>query len=244
MLTIAGGPCELLDAVRSLARKTVELVDITAHRGQHPRIGALDVVPFVPLRAGAMPDAVRARDDFARWAGAELALPCFLYGPLADRTVRTLPEVRRGAFRSMSPDHGPQRPHPSAGASAVGARTPLVAYNLWLTGGDTSVVLARRVASAIRRREVRALGLELEHGVQVSCNLVEPETVGPHHVYDEVAALLREADGAGVVRIERCELVGLVPRRVLEQVPASRRDQLGLSIEATIEARLEERGIS
>ena len=141
-----------------------------------------------------------ARDSFASWAGAELGLPCFLYGP-----ERTLPEVRRGAFSVLSPDAGPSDPHPTAGACAVGARRPLVAYNLWLESAGLDV--ARAIARSLRGPAVRALGLPVGDSVQVSMNLVDPLVVGPADVYDQVAA---------IARIARAELVGLVPRAVLD----------------------------
>jgi glutamate formiminotransferase / 5-formyltetrahydrofolate cyclo-ligase len=204
----------------------------------------VDVVPFVPLGVGRgaaeaadMMRAVSARDEFARWASAELGLPCFLYGPRPGGD-RSLPEVRRGAFRTLHPDAGPPVPHPTAGAVAVGARGLLVAYNLWIGGGDATV--ARSVAAAVRSPAVRALGFDLDGGVQVSCNLVEPLRVGPAQVHDAVEALL-EATGAGVTR---CELVGLLPEAVLVQVPSRRWSELGLDPGATIEARLGEQVVS
>lgn len=210
-------------ALKALARRTVELVDITGHRGAHPRLGALDVVPFVPLTGHDLAEAVSARDCFARWAADELGLPCFVYGPEAG-----LPDVRREAFKSRPPDFGPPRPHPTAGAACVGARHPLVAYNLWLA--DTDITLARRVARAIRSPELRALALRLGDHVQVSCNLVDPVKLGPAQVYDAVAEL---------AAVKRAELVGLVPASVLAAVPRDRWGQLDLSQDRTIEARLE-----
>jgi glutamate formiminotransferase / 5-formyltetrahydrofolate cyclo-ligase len=210
------------DAPRAVAREAVRLLDLRHHRGAHPRIGVLDVVPFVPLDDTPMRAAVAARDEFAAWAAAELRLPCFLYGP-----ERSLPEVRRDAFTALAPDTGPSRPHPSAGAVAVGARRLLVAYNLWLDGSDLAT--ARRLAAAVRGDGVRALGLAVGDEVQVSMNLVDPTRVGPATVWDRVAA---------EVPIARAELVGLVPRAVLEAVPERRWAQLDLAADRTIEARL------
>jgi len=224
--------------------------------GAHPRFGVVDVVPFVPLDtdagdhdrpAGSPPAAptgdrldaaIAARDAFAVWASETLGLPCFLYGPLAGGTGRSLPDVRRRAFRSLPPDFGPPAPHPTAGAAAVGARRPLVAYNLWLDGADAAV--ARTVASGLRSPQVRALGFDLAAGVQVSCNLLDPTSVGPAEVYDAVEALLRTAGPGGRHGgvIGRAELVGLVPAPVLERVPARRWAQLDLGPDRTIEARL------
>jgi glutamate formiminotransferase len=198
----------------------------------HPRFGALDVVPFVPLGSADLAEAVGARDRFAEWAGRALSLPCFLYGPLPGGAERTLPEVRRLAFGGLAPDAGPPRPHPSAGACAVGARPPLVAYNVWLEGADGA--LARRVAASVRGPEVRALGLVLAGAVQVSANLIRPEVVGPGRLYDQVEAAIA---GTGA-RVARAELVGLAPRSVLMAEPEERWGALGLSPGATIEARL------
>jgi glutamate formiminotransferase len=220
VFTLAGPEVE--DAVRSLAAAAVEAIDLRAHEGAHPRLGAVDVVPFVPLGATPFPEAVAARDRFAAWAGSSLHLPCFLYGP-----ERSLPDVRRNAFRSLPPDAGPAEPHPSAGACAVGARPVLVAYNVWLAEPD--IELARSIAAGLRGPAIRAIGLRVGEHVQVSMNLVAPSEAGPADAYDAVAAL------AGVAR---AELVGLVPAAVLAAVPERRWAELDLSDERTIEARL------
>jgi glutamate formiminotransferase len=220
VFTLAGDGLE--DAVRALAREAVTRLDLDAHQGVHPRIGVVDVVPFVPVAGSSMDEALAARGSFARWAGAELALPCFLYGP-----ERSLPEIRRGAFESIAPDTGPPRPHRTAGASAVGARTVLIAYNLWLAAAD--VTTAKTIAASLRSRSVRALGLQVGEQAQVSCNLVEPMLVGPAEVYDRVAA---------VAAVTRAELVGLAPLEVVRAVPRTRWRELDLSEERTIESRL------
>ncbi len=230
VLTLAGPDLEA--AVQALARRTVELIDLRHHHGVHPRLGALDVVPFVPLpdetgTAPTMADALAARDRFASWAADELGLPCFTYGP-----ERTLPEVRRRAFVDLAPDTGPAAPHPTAGACAVGARGVLVAYNLWLDTTDVSS--ARTVAAAVRGPHLRALGLATGGVTQVSCNLVDPTVLGPAAAYDAVAA----AAAPMHIAVTRAELVGLVPRSLVLAVPEARRAQLDLDLERTIEARL------
>ena len=217
----------------------MQLLSLGEHEGAHPRFGVVDVVPFVPLGPGGAPgpppcDAAPARDAFAAWAGAELGVPCFCYGPLADGSVRTLPDVRRHAFADLAPDAGPPVPHPLAGAMAVGARGVLLAWNLWLAGAGAA--LARRIAARLRSPEVRVLGFDLPSGAQVSCNLVDPLRVGPGAVFDRVEELLVE--GAPGALIARCELVGLAPAAVVEATPRARWAQLDLSPERTVEARL------
>jgi glutamate formiminotransferase len=223
VLTLAGDGVEA--AAQEVARTAVAILDLSNHTGAHPRIGVIDVVPFVPVVGSTIEDAIAARDAFAEWAGRELDLPCFLYGP-----ERSLPDVRRGAFTTLTPDSGPGSPHPTAGACAVGAREVLVAYNLWLATGDLAT--AEAIAKAIRSPAVRALGLQVGDAVQVSCNLVAPRDAGPAAIYDLVA---RSTD------VARAELVGLLPREVLLAVPMARWETLDLSEDRTIEARIEDR---
>jgi len=233
VITLGGAATE--QAAREVARRTVDLIDFSHHSGVHPRIGVLDVVPFVPLGPrgsapvdGDLAPALRARDDFANWAASDLGLPCFLYGP-----ERELPEVRRRAFVDLAPDRGPKSPHPTAGACAVGARFPLVAYNLWLSTADREV--AASIARQLRGDSVRALGLVVGDATQVSCNLLRPMQFGPAECYDAVERL----SAAYAVEVTRAELVGLVPAGVFVSTPPERRGQLDLDPDRTIEARLE-----
>jgi len=214
-------------AAHAVALASVLRLDINSHVGAHPRIGVLDVVPFVPLGRSRMADAIEARDQFAAWLGNELGVPCFVYGP-----ERSLPQVRRDAFGRLAPDTGPLGPHPTAGACAVGARPVLVAYNLWLREPDLS--RARKIAEALRGPAVRALGLGVGSQVQVSMNLIDPWVVGPAEVYDAVSEL---------AEISRAELVGLVPRSVIDSIDPSRWDSLDLGEDRTIEARLAANGL-
>ncbi len=292
VLTLAGPAASVQEAARSVAAAAVARLDLRTHRGVHPRIGVLDVVPFVALRRPSRPtpaarglsaewtgvregsylvpgplrDAVLARDRFAAWAGAVLGLPGFLYGP-----ERSLPELRRSAWRDLRPDTGPDLPHPTAGAAAIGARPVLVAYNLWLTPG-APLDVARQVARQVRGPGVRALGLAVGGGgrVQVSVNLTDPWQIGPGRLHDSVAAALDRApldrvapeppvglrsrgrsgggDDArarrpGLVGIDRAELVGLLPAGVLAAEAPHRWPELGLDPGATIEARLERAGL-
>lgn len=210
------------EAVRALAALAVRLIDLRRHSGVHPRIGAVDVVPFVALGNTNPKTALRARDDYGRWSAEHLGVPTFLYGP-----ERTLPEIRKYAFAGLSPDFGPPQPHRSAGATAVGARPVLVAYNLWLAKADLS--LAKKIASSLRSPAVRTLGLQVGSSVQVSMNLIDPTLVGPLEVFKQVATQ---------AQIERAELVGLMPEAVLHTIPETWWHTLDLSIERTIEYRI------
>jgi len=226
VLTLAGDGVE--DAARAVAAEAVARIDLRAHRGAHPRLGVVDVVPFVPLEGSTIDDAVAARDRFLAWAGSEtgLALPGFAYGP-----ERSLPEVRRSAFGALAPSAGPPTPHPTAGAVCVGARPVLVAYNVWLAAG-AGVDEARRVAAAVRvPGALRALGLDVGGRVQVSMNLVDPIRVGPASAFDAVRAL---------TAVEGAELVGLLPAAVLDAVAPERWEELDLGPSRTIERRLAE----
>jgi glutamate formiminotransferase len=236
VLTLAGAPDELLDSVQSLVQVAVDTLDLTDHTGVHPRFGVVDVVPFTPVGSTELAVAIEARDRLAIWAGAVLGVPCFLYGPMPDGGSRSLPAVRRGAFTTLRPDTGPDRPHASGGAMAVGARGPLVAYNLWVTG--LTPAETRAVAAKVRGGSLRALGLVVGEFTQVSCNLVDPDSLGPAEAYDRVATALPQG-----ARIVRAELVGLVPSSVLTRTAEDRWPELGLSAADALEARLADRAL-
>lgn len=224
-------------AVRRLATVAAEDLSLDGHDGVHPRLGAIDVVPFVAL-APTPPDiAVAAARAFARWLGATLHVPAFLYGA-ADPEGRTLPEVRRDAFTQRAPDAGPREPHPRLGATAVGARPPLVALNVELDRDD--LALAQLVARAVRERDgglpgVRALGLRLESRghAQVSLNLVDLDATG----LEPAATAVRHQLEAAGARVGRVELVGLLPAAALAACSAKFLEWSGLSADQTIEAR-------
>ena len=241
VLTLAGPLAAVEESARQVAAVAVDAIDLTAHRGVHPRLGAVDVVPFVPLRADdgtstSWEDVLAARGSFAAWAGAQLEVPCFFYGP-----ERTLPDVRRGAFTTLAPDTGPGRPHPTAGATAVGARNVLIAYNVWIAASepdamsaDDVATVARTLATRLRRPGLRTLGLTVDGGAQVSCNVVDPDRVTLTEVYDAVD---QGASSLGCAAL-RGELVGLLPDSALTAVPERRWSQLGLRAGDTIEFRL------
>jgi glutamate formiminotransferase len=234
---------EVEGAAVQLAEAVAREVDPSWRDGVHPRLGALDVVPFVALSGTpeARANAVRNALSFAGWLADTLDMPTFLYGD-ADPEERPLPRVRRDAFVRRAPDYGPAEPHPRLGATAVGARPVLVAVNCELDRNDLD--LARRIAHDVRERGgglqgVRALGFELasRRRAQVSLNLTDLGATGLEEACAEVAKLAR-AEGSHLARIE---LVGLLPRAELEQCGPSFRRRAGIDDDQTIEARLERR---
>jgi glutamate formiminotransferase len=228
VFTFLGAPDVVERAALSLARRAVALVDLRGHRGVHPRIGAVDVVPFVPLAGLTMAEAVATARRMGRAFAAETGVPVFFYEEAAlVEGRRDLPELRAGGFERLAerlrdarwrPDAGPSVPHPSAGATVVGARRPLIALNAMLATDD--VAAARAVAAAIRERSpgglpaVRALGLALPaRGVaQVSMNLLDHRRTPPSTVVARVDA---EVAGRGL-RVDRYELVGCAPADVFD----------------------------
>jgi glutamate formiminotransferase len=231
VFTLAGP--QVVENTIELTREAIELIDLNDHLGAHPRIGVVDVVPFVPIGPVGyrhpidLREALEARDQFAHAVSESLALPCFLYGP-----ERSLPEIRRTAFRTLPPDLGPSEPHPSAGACCVGARGVLVAYNVNIAGVDLATT--RTIASEVRSTELRTLGFDLGGTMQVSCNLIDPGLFGVEAAYDCIAAAVEKHHG----EIHNAELVGLLPAALLEEVDRSRWKELGLNEGSTIESRL------
>ena len=208
-----------------------ELIDLTVHSGEHPRMGAADVVPFIPLEGATMEDCIALARELGQRVGTELGIPVFLYERAATRADReNLADVRRGQFEGLrdeigtnparKPDFGPERIHPTFGAVAIGARPFLVAYNVYL-GPATNMPIAKEVAKAVRGsvgglRYVKGLGFEVDGQAQVSMNLVDTEKTPLHQVYDMVKM---EAEARGVTPTWS-EIVGLVPERVLFEAAA------------------------
>jgi len=239
VFTLAGpGSRDAVGAAQSLARVVAEKIDLRQHEGVHPRLGALDVVPFTALDEDATA-AVPAALDFAAWVAHELGLPVFLYDG-ADAAGRSLPEARRAAFTSRPPDRGPSLPDPRLGAVAVGARPPLVAVNCWLSTLDVKV--ARAIASAVRERDggfpgVRALGLSLERAqaTQVAMNLVDLTATG----VETACTAVRRGAATVDVSVTRVELVGLMPASELARCSPAFLEWARLYPDDTIEYRLD-----
>lgn len=201
-------------------------IDLRHHTGEHPRIGATDVVPFVPLEDSTMEDCIALARELGERVGRELKIPVYLYERAATRPTRVnLADVRRGQFEGLAtelgsnperdPDFGPRAIHPSAGAVAIGARPFLVAYNVYLSDA-TNLPLAKSIAKGVREssggfKHVKGLGLEVDGQAQVSMNLVDTEATPLHVPFDFIA---KQAKAAGV-DVTWSEIVGLVPERVL-----------------------------
>lgn len=238
VFTLAGpGLRDSETSVCALARVAAARVDLTGHEGVHPRVGVIDVVPFVALEEDH-DIAADAAAAFALWAVEELALPVFFYDD-ADPKRRSLPELRAEAFKKRAPDVGPVHPHPTLGAVAVGARPPLVAVNCWLDTND--VLVARLLARQVRELDgglpgVRALGLLLESAqtVQVSMNLVDLPVTSLEDAVTQVRRLAAKDDW----EITKVELVGLLPTGELERCSSEFQEWAGLSEAQTIEARV------
>ena len=249
VITFVGGIEAVKAAAFEAAKKAVQLIDMRVHKGEHPRIGALDVLPFVPITA-TMDECVAAAKEVGARIARELDVPVYLYGEAA--TVperRDLPNVRRGEYEglkadiekdpSRKPDFGPSRIHQTAGASVVGARPILIAYNINLDTKDAKVASA--IAKKVREKDggfpaVRALGFELkDRGMsQVSMNLLNYKITPMWKVFDAVKA---EAERAGV-RIVGSEIVGLVPLEALAECADRYLKLENFRIEQTLEVRI------
>jgi glutamate formiminotransferase len=214
VITATAAPDVLVDAATALARRAAELVDLRTHEGSHPRVGALDVCPFVP-HEGEMDDAVGVARNAARAIADRAGLPVYLYGAASERGLE-LPDVRRGGLDALArraagelpPDMGRTAIDPARGVVCVGARGPLIAFNVWL---DASLEAARTIARAIRGPAVRALGLQMDRHAQVSMNLIDPGVAG----IDEVFHRIQNEAGPLGARVSATEIVGLVPARFL-----------------------------
>jgi glutamate formiminotransferase / 5-formyltetrahydrofolate cyclo-ligase len=226
VFTLAGDAGPLKEATLALFERAIAAIDLRQHRGEHPRLGAVDVVPFVPIEGVTMKECVALATDVAETVADRFGVPVYLYEEASANPIRkNLEDIRRGEFEGLgqkmalpgwAPDFGPQAPHPSAGASVVGARMPLIAYNINLETDRLDV--AKKIASAIRHssgglRYVKAMGIAIEDRgiVQVSMNLTNYEKTPIFRVFDLVC---REAARYGVSILES-EIVGLVPSAAL-----------------------------
>lgn len=250
VITFAGPVDAVAEAAFQAVRRAAELIDMTQHSGQHPRVGATDVLPFVPLGGATLEQCVALARSVGQRIGDELGIPVYLYEAAATRPERAaLPNVRKGEYEGLrdaigtdparAPDFGPARLG-AAGATIVGARQPLIAYNVYLNTADVDV--AKRIAKAIRGssgglRGVRALGMLVEGRAQVSMNLVDFRTTPVHRVVEMVA---REAATYGVL-VAESELIGLIPEDALLDAARFYLRLHGMKDEQILERRLRER---
>jgi glutamate formiminotransferase len=229
VFTFFGDRETVLAASEALAAVTTARIDLRKHSGAHPRIGALDVLPFVPLGSATMDDAIAVAREAAQRIWKSLGVPSFFYGAAAtSEKRRALADVRAGEFEGLverghrggPPDVGDTSAHPSAGAIAIGARPFLVAFNVVLQSGD--VLIAREIARTLRERSgglrtLRALGIQVDDDLtQVSCNITDVDATPLHRVVGLVRTLAARR-GVGVAG---CELIGLIPRGALEELAA------------------------
>jgi glutamate formiminotransferase / 5-formyltetrahydrofolate cyclo-ligase len=240
VVTFAGSAEPVVRAATAAVGRALELIDMEQHTGAHPRIGAIDVIPFVPLGTTRIEECVDLARRFGEQIASRFELPVFLYGEAALRPERRrLANVRRGQYEglrdaiatdpSRAPDYGPPRLHPRGGAVAVGARKPLIAFNINLRTDELATAI--RIANTIRESSggmpaVQAMGVLLDNPgappmAQVSTNLVDWERTGIAAVVNEVRRLARDAG----TDIDHCELIGLAPTGALLDVAA---DTLGL----------------
>ena len=226
VFTLVGDADSLKRATLALFEQAVAAIDLRRHSGEHPRLGAVDVVPFVPIEGATMDDCVRLAKDVGAVVADRFSVPVFLYEEAsADPLRKNLEDIRRGEFEGLAarmrtpgwaPDFGPAAPHPSAGASVIGARMPLIAYNINLNTDRLDV--AKKIAAAIRHssgglRYVKAMGVKIDDRnlAQVSMNLTNYQKTPIFRVFELVK---REAGRYGVTVLES-EIVGLVPSAAL-----------------------------
>jgi glutamate formiminotransferase / 5-formyltetrahydrofolate cyclo-ligase len=246
VFTFAGPPEAVETAAQALVDVAFREIDLRTHSGEHPRIGAVDVVPFVPLAGATMEECVEISRRFGRAVAERHAVPVYFYARSATRPDRVrLPDIRKPQFEGLAsviatthvPDAGPSRAHPTAGALVTGARPPLIAFNIELA--TTDVRIAKAIAKAIRESSgglpaVQALGFELTHPprAQVSMNLLDTSVTSLATVWTEVE---RRAHDAGV-EVLRGELIGLLPLDAAVQVTAAALRLEGLTRDRVIEA--------
>ena len=225
VFTFVAPPDASVEAVLAAMRVATERIDVSRHSGEHPRMGATDVVPFVPVRDATMDDCVALARRLAERAAAELRIPIYLYAKAATRPERErLPDIRKGEFEGLrerlgkdpaaDPDFGPQRIHPTAGATAIGARPFLVAFNIYLDTRD--VAIAKEIAKQIRTSSgglpaLQASGFEVGGKAQVSMNLLDIDVTSPATVFTAVESAARQR-GVGILK---SEVVGLIPERAV-----------------------------
>lgn len=251
VFTLAGDAGPIKAAVLAMYEQAVAAIDLRSHTGEHPRLGAIDVVPFVPIEGVTMEACVALAKEVGREVGDRFGVPVYLYEEASANPARkNLEDIRRGEFEGLAakmaspgwaPDFGPALPHASAGASVVGARMPLIAYNINLNTDRLDV--AKKIAAAIRHssggfRFVKAAGFELKDRgiVQVSMNLTNYEKTPIYRVFETVK---REAERYGVTILES-EIVGLIPSAAFNATAEYYLQIAGFKADQVLENKLRE----
>jgi glutamate formiminotransferase/formiminotetrahydrofolate cyclodeaminase len=253
VLTFAGSPAGVEEAAFQAIKTAAELIDLNQHTGEHPRIGATDVVPFVPLSGATMEECVEIAQRLGQRVGGELGIPVYLYEAAATKPERVnLENIRRGQYEALKseiesdpnrkPDYGPGK-LPKAGATVIGARAPLIAFNVYLTTDDVGI--AKKIAKAVRHssgglRFVKGLGLLVDGRAQVSMNLTDFHQTPVARV---VEFIRREAGRYGV-GVHHCELVGLIPQEALVDAAVWYTQLDQFSKEQILESRLYQSPVS
>jgi glutamate formiminotransferase len=255
VFTMAGDAAPVAAAVLALFERAIADIDLRTHKGEHPRLGAVDVVPFVPIEGATMEDCVALAKRVAEEVATRFSVPVYLYEDASGNPARkNLEDIRRGEFEGLAtkmqadgwaPDFGPRTPHPSAGASVIGARMPLIAYNINLNTNRLDV--AKKIAAAIRHssggyRYVKAAGFELKDRgiVQVSMNLTNFEKTPIFRVFETVK---REAERYGVAILES-EIVGLVPAAALHGAAEFYLQIAGFKADQVLENKLRDAAVN
>jgi glutamate formiminotransferase len=251
VVTVVGEPEDLKAAVIEAMGVAIELIDMRAHRGQHPRMGAIDVVPFIPVKNVSMEDAVDLSKEAAKEAADQYKLPVFLYEQSASKTERqNLATIRKGQFEGLAdkiklpewkPDFGPPLIHPTAGVTAIGARMPLVAFNVNLNTNQLEI--ANQIAKNVRHisgglRYCKGIGIELKDRgiVQVSMNMTDYTKTALYRVFELIKIEARRY-GLNVVG---SEIVGLIPMEALIETATYYLGVEEFSMEQVLEARIYE----
>ena len=249
VITLAGDAEPIKQAVLALYEAALPVIDLRQHSGEHPRLGAVDVVPFVPIEGVTMERCVALAKETAADVARRFAIPVYLYEEASTNPARrNLEDIRRGEFEGLAkkmaspewaPDYGPSTPHATAGATVIGARMPLIAYNINLATDRLDV--AKKIAIAVRHssggfRYVKAMGVRLDDRgiVQVSMNLTNYEKTPVYRVFDTVK---REAARYGVSVLES-EIVGLIPATALQDAAAYYLQLAGFDAKQVLENKL------
>ncbi len=250
LFTIVGAPDAVLNSVFAAIKVATRVINMEKHQGEHPRIGATDVVPFVPVSGVTMKECITLANHLAKRVTRELKIPVYMYEAAATRPDRVnLADVRRGQYeglkaeiatdKSRKPDYGPTRLHPTAGAMVVGARKYLIAYNVNLN--TPNIEVAKKIAAKIREKDgglpgVKALGFKVGKVAQVSMNLVDFAQTNIDEVYGQIAKLAKRYK----VEIKNSEIYGMIPLEALVRMAQTSLKAAGFKAEQVLEKRLYE----